>query len=162
MITVERLHRADRQADAVERQGIALAQRGKLRMRRPASAHVILRVHLEEADWLRLDENGAKMHRLEADASTRRKFRGLAHVQHLRQLGASNERRAAAVPSFTKSRLDRLKRAHAFWRLDRLARSLRNILPGIALIVGGRSPCAGGAGAGGAIVVALQRNAEAF
>src|SRR5260221_3210057 len=65
-------------------------------------------------------------------------------------------------PSLTKSRLDRLKRAHAFWRLDRLARSLRNILPGIALIVGGRSPCAGGAGAGGAIVVALQRNAEAF
>ena len=43
-------------------------------------------------------------------------------------------------PSLTKSRLDRLKRAHAFWRLDRLARSLRNILPGIALIVGGRSP----------------------
>ena len=55
-------------------------------------------------------------------------------------------------PSLTKSRLDRLKRAHAFWRLDRLARSLRNILPGIALIVGDRSPCAGGAGAGGAIV----------
>src|SRR5262249_1109535 len=52
--------------------------------------------------------------------------------------------------------------AHAFWRLDRLARSLRNILPGIALIVGGRSPCAGGAGAGGTIVVALQRNAETF
>jgi hypothetical protein len=83
MITVERLHRADRQADTVERQGIALAQGGKLRMRRPAGAHVILRVHLEEADWLRLDENGAKMHRLEADASTRRKFRGLAYVQHL-------------------------------------------------------------------------------
>src|SRR5262245_37473383 len=70
--------------------------------------------------------------------------------------------RGDAVPSLTKSRLDRLKRAHAFWRLDRLARSLRNILPSIALIVGGRSPCAGGAGAGGAIVVALQRNAEAF
>src|SRR5215475_14017561 len=84
MITVERLHRADRQADAVERQGIALAQRGKLRMRRPARTHVILRVHLEEANWLRLDENGAKMYRLEADAGTRRKFRGLAHVQHLR------------------------------------------------------------------------------
>src|SRR5215468_10843918 len=83
MITVERLHRADRQANAVERQGIALAQGGKLRMRRPARAHVILRVHLEEADWLRLDENGAKMHRLEADASTRGKFRGLGHVQHL-------------------------------------------------------------------------------
>src|SRR5215470_20258613 len=98
MITVERLHRADRQADTVERQGIALAQGGKLRMRRPAGAHVILRVHLEEADWLRLDENGAKMPRLEADASTRWKFRGLAHVQHLGQLGATNERRAAAVP----------------------------------------------------------------
>src|SRR6266403_6317053 len=97
MITVERLHRADRQAHAVERQGIALAQRGKLRMRRPAGAHVILRVHLEEADWLRLGENGAKMHRLEADASTRRKFRG-AHVQHPWKVGATNERRAGAVP----------------------------------------------------------------
>src|SRR5262249_11615045 len=94
MITVERLHRADRPADAVERQGIALAPPGKLGMGRPAGAHVILRVHLEEADWLRLDENGAKMHRLEADASTRRKFRALAQVQHLRLLGATNERRA--------------------------------------------------------------------
>src|SRR5258708_20338995 len=98
MIRVERLPRADGQAGAVERQGIALAQRGKLRMRRPAGAHVILRVDLEEADWLRLDENGAKMHRLEADASTRRKFRGLAHVHHLRQLGATNTRRPAPLP----------------------------------------------------------------
>src|SRR5262249_9428530 len=94
MTRVERLNGADRQADTVERQGIALAQGGKLRMRRPAGAHVILRVHLEEADWLRLDENGAKMHRLEADASTRRKVRGLAQVQHLRLLGGTNERRA--------------------------------------------------------------------
>src|SRR6516225_683342 len=98
MITVERLHRADRQADTVERQGIALAQRGKLRMRQPAGAHVGLRVHLEEADWLRLDENGAKMHWREAYASTRGKVRGLAQVQHLRLLGATNERRAGAVP----------------------------------------------------------------
>src|SRR5262249_12789595 len=152
MITVERLHRADRQADAVERQGIALAQRGKLRMRRPAGAHVILRVHLEEADWLRLGQNGAKKHRLEADARTRWKFRGLVHVQHLSSWERPMRGAQLRCSSLTKSRLDRLKRAHAFWRLDRLARSLRNILPGIALIVGGRSPCAGGAGAGGAIV----------
>src|SRR5262249_18852775 len=83
MITVERLHRADRQADAVERQGIALAQRGKLRMRRPAGAHVILRVHLEEPDWLRPHPNGATIDGLEADASTRGKFQGIGHVQHL-------------------------------------------------------------------------------
>src|SRR5262249_32547142 len=99
MITVERLHRANRQADTAERQGMAWAQGRKLRMRRPAGAHVILRVHLEEADWLRLEENGAKMHRLEADASTRRKFRGLAYVQHLiKQLGGTKEQRAGAVP----------------------------------------------------------------
>src|SRR5262249_26411876 len=98
MVTVKRPHRADRPADPVERQGIALAQRGKLRMRRSTGAHVILRVHLEEADWLRLDENGAKMHRLEADASTRRKFRGLTQIRHLRLLRATNERRAGAVP----------------------------------------------------------------
>src|SRR5258708_39979956 len=98
MITVERLHRADRQAHAVERQGIALAQRGKLRMRRPAGAHVILRVHLEEADWLRLDANGAKKHRLRADASTPRKLRGPAPARAPRAPGAANQARAAAGP----------------------------------------------------------------
>src|SRR5262249_60595424 len=113
MITVERLHRADRQADAVERQGITLAQGGKLRMRRPAGAHVILRVHLEEANWLRLDENGAEMHRLEADASTRRQVRGLSNVQDLRELGATNERGAGRRPSPTRSRPERLERAPA-------------------------------------------------
>src|SRR5260221_9397971 len=101
MITVERLHRADRQAHAVERQGIALAQRGKLRMRRPAGAHVILRVHLEEADWLRLDANGAKIHQLEAAANTGLHFTALAYGSPPKQLGAPHKTRAEAqTPPF--------------------------------------------------------------
>ena len=37
-------------------------------MRRPAGAHVVLRVDLEETDRLRRGEDVAKMCRLEADA----------------------------------------------------------------------------------------------
>ena len=60
MIAVERPHRADRQPDAVHRQRIALAQRGELRMRRAAGAHVVLGMDLEESDRLRRGEDVAE------------------------------------------------------------------------------------------------------
>ena len=42
-------------------------------MRRPAGAHIVLRVHLEEPDRLRHGENVAKMRWLEANTGSRRK-----------------------------------------------------------------------------------------
>ena len=72
MLTIERRGRSDRQADAVNRQRIAFAERAELRMRRSAGAHIVLRVHLEEADRLRRCEDVAKMRRLETDAGARR------------------------------------------------------------------------------------------
>ena len=72
MVAIERLHRADREADAVHRQCIACAQCAKLRMRRSAGAHIVLRMHLEESDRLRRGENVAEVLGLEADPGARR------------------------------------------------------------------------------------------
>ena len=60
-----------------------------------------------------------------------------------------------------KSRLDRLERALALRRLYGRASSLRDVLPGVALVIGGRSARAGGAGAGCAVIVALHGDAKA-
>ena len=60
MLAVERRGRADRQADAMHRQRIAFAQRAELRMRRPAGAHIIFGVDLEEAERLRRGEDVAE------------------------------------------------------------------------------------------------------
>ena len=59
MIAIERLHRADRKPDAVDRERVTLAQSAELRMRRSAGAHVIFGVHLEEADRLRCRDDVA-------------------------------------------------------------------------------------------------------
>ena len=74
VVAIERLHRANRQSDAMHRQCIALAQRTKLRMRGSSGTHIILRVHLEEPDRLRGREDVAEMLGLETDASARRKI----------------------------------------------------------------------------------------
>ena len=63
---------------------------------------------------------------------------------------------------FSKSRLDRLKRTFALRRLYGRASSLRHVLPGVALVIGGRSAGAGGTGASRAIIVALHGDAKAF
>src|SRR6266550_8277248 len=68
MVAIERPHRTNRQPDAMHRQRIAFAQRAELRVRRPAGAHVVLGVNLEESDRLRSGEDVVKMRRLETDA----------------------------------------------------------------------------------------------
>lgn len=57
MIVVERLHGADRKADAVEGERIVHAQPAELGTRWAAGAHVILRMDLEETDGLRSGED---------------------------------------------------------------------------------------------------------
>ena len=52
MDAIESLHRADREADAMDREGVVLAQPFEHRVRRAARAHVILGVDLEEPDRL--------------------------------------------------------------------------------------------------------------
>ena len=65
---VERFGRADRQADAVQRKRIERADRLEPPVRRPAGAHVVLGVDLEETEaWPALQDRG-EMLRLEADA----------------------------------------------------------------------------------------------
>ena len=71
MVAVERLHRADRQSDAMDRQGVTLAQGAELGVRRTASTHIVFRMNLEEADRLRRANDVVEMRRLEADAGAR-------------------------------------------------------------------------------------------
>src|SRR5882724_1424504 len=79
MVAIERPHRTNRQPDAMHRQRIAFAQRAELRVRRPAGAHVVLGVNLEESDRLRSGEDVVKMRGLEADAGTRGQIRDDGH-----------------------------------------------------------------------------------
>ena len=103
MLTIERRSRADRQADAVNRQRIEFAQRAELRMRRSAGAHVVLRVHLEEADRLRRGEDVAKMRRLETDAGARRKT---GHDRHVGSLFARRNGKRAYGACATRAGQD--------------------------------------------------------
>src|SRR5579872_7349762 len=79
VIAVERLHRANRQTDTVNRQRVTFAQRGELRMGPPSGAHIVLGVDLEETDGLRGRDDVAKMRRLKADAGTSRKVCNNGH-----------------------------------------------------------------------------------
>src|SRR5215475_13069771 len=72
MRLIERAGRADRQADAVQREGIALADGVEPAMRRAARAHVVFRVDFEKPKlWRRVDDR-LEMLRLETDAHIRR------------------------------------------------------------------------------------------
>ncbi len=72
MGAVERPGRADRQADAVQRQRIKLADRVEAAMRRAARAHIVFRVDFEKPKlWTRLDDR-LEMLGLEPDADARR------------------------------------------------------------------------------------------
>ena len=99
MVAIERLHRADRQSDAMDRQSIALAQRARVRMRWSAGAHIVFRMHLEEADRLRGGENVAKMHRLEADAGARRKILIRCACESCQSAYGRRRRTARAMPA---------------------------------------------------------------
>src|SRR4051812_31324920 len=64
-------------------------------------------------------------------------------------------------PSAARSALDRLERAGTLRRLHRDAAALRDKLEGLGVIVD-RGRAGTGMGAGGAVVLALQGDAEAF
>ena len=68
MSAVERPGRADREADAVQRQRIELADRIEAAMRRAARAHIVLRVDLEKPKLRTRVEDRLEMLGLEADA----------------------------------------------------------------------------------------------
>src|ERR1019366_4762381 len=90
-----------------------------------ARAHIVLRVHFEEADRLRRGEDLAKMDGLKADTGARRKVcnDGHGYIPTLRKAGAKRGAREMAR-LFARSGLARLERARALWCLDRGARSL--------------------------------------
>ena len=69
---VERTFGADRQADAMQRQRIAVADRRQIAVRRPAGAHVVLGVDLEPADIRLLGQDRRVVLGLQADAGPRR------------------------------------------------------------------------------------------
>lgn len=71
MIAVERVHRTDGKTDAVNRQGITLAQCAQLCVRRAACAHVIFGVDLYEGERLPGCEQVLKMLRLVSNACAR-------------------------------------------------------------------------------------------
>jgi hypothetical protein len=72
MRPVERSGRADRQANPVERQRVALANGVDAAMRRAAGAHVILRVDFEKPKLRTGVDNRLEMLGLEPDAHARR------------------------------------------------------------------------------------------
>ena len=72
MGAVERPGRADRQANPVQRQRIALADRVEAAMRRAAGAHVVLRVDFEKPKLGTRVDDRLEMLGLEPDADARR------------------------------------------------------------------------------------------
>ena len=100
MIAVERLRRADGEADAMQRQRVGLAQKAQLRMRDAARAHVVLGMDFEKAERLALRRDGGEMLRLEADAGAGRKARGRTIMAsgHLAILATLRVREAPGAP----------------------------------------------------------------
>ena len=72
MRAIERSRRADRQADAVQRKRVALADRVEPPMRRAARPHVVFRVHLEKSKLRTRFDDRVEMLRLETHADAAR------------------------------------------------------------------------------------------
>ena len=68
MRAIERSRRADRQADAVQRKRVALADRVEPAMRRAARAHVVFRVDFEKPKLRTRFDDRVEMLRLETHA----------------------------------------------------------------------------------------------
>ena len=69
MRAIERLSAADRQADAMDREGRISAQTHRAARAEPAGAHVILGVDFEKSDIARRGYDVREMRALETDAS---------------------------------------------------------------------------------------------
>src|SRR6516162_5829195 len=72
VVLVQRPVRTNRESDTVKRQRVALPDGRQVAVRRTSRPHVVLRVHLEEADVGRRLDDRAVMLGLEADAGARR------------------------------------------------------------------------------------------
>ncbi len=70
MLHIQGLIRTDRQPNAVKRQGVETTYRGQVAVRRPARAHIVFCVNLEESDVRPRFKDRAVVLRLEADAGT--------------------------------------------------------------------------------------------
>ena len=171
MRLVERLRPADRHAHAVQRHRIVAADAGQRVMRRAAGAHVVFGMNLEEAVLLPVGQDRRQMLMLEAGAGeagnrmrrkaeARRRARGWAS----RQFAHRDLRFPASCFGLRRDvACQRLGRAlAAAGQLHRGAGAAVDELPGIALVVDGRGALAGRARAGGAVVLALERDAEAL
>lgn len=77
MRLVEPARRPDRQAYTVQRKRIVFRDGLEIAMRRPTCAHIVLGVHLEEADIRQIGQNSLVMLGLEAQACPRRQEDGL-------------------------------------------------------------------------------------
>src|SRR5262245_15684216 len=81
MLAVEGAGSADRQPDAMQRDGITFADGAEVMVRRPALTHVVLGMNLEPADIWRGVEDRAVMLGLESGAGAgRERHSGLAVV----------------------------------------------------------------------------------
>ena len=96
MRAVQRSGRADREADAVQRERIAFADRLEPPVRRPARAHVVLGVDFEEAEVRAGLEDGVEMLGLEADADA-------AEPRPMWPLSRESLSRNASMPASSRS-----------------------------------------------------------
>ena len=156
----------DRHADAVQRHRIFAANDLERAMRRSARAHVVLCMDLEEAAMLAVGEDGREMLGLEACARKprhriRRKTESRRFQLEVRGKVLSHRWSAFPVAFVTLIRLCRRQRAMlAVWQGDGRAGAAANELPRIALEIDGRGALTGRAWTGGAIILALQGDAE--
>ena len=98
MRRVQRPGRTDRQAHAVQRQRVALGDCRQHAVRRPAIAHVVLGMHLEEADIRRLGQDGVAVLRLEAQPGAWGQGVGTGLIGHRSSPGGSAERGGRGRP----------------------------------------------------------------
>src|SRR5271166_1867627 len=149
----------------MQRDGMVAADGFERTMRRSAGPHAVLGVDLEEAARLRPREDRLQVLGLEArPGQSRDRMRRKTRLRGfpLRMCGQVSSH----MPSFSGARMVRLHRCHgavfAVRQLDRRAGSALDKLPRVALEIDGRGALAGRAGARGAVVLALEGDAEAL
>ena len=132
-------------------------------MRRPASAHIVLGVHLEEAERLRGGDNIAEVSRLEADPGAAGSFAVAADIRgiHPARLAARTACARAGFRFFRHDLIGSIEPVPLGVLSSRRCLSARISRRCLDNRLGGGTG-AGGAGAGGAVIVALERDTEAF
>ena len=133
-------------------------------MRRPASAHVVLGVHLEEAGLRAFRQDSVQVLVLEAGPGRVRDGQGREAETTVRAYVPSREMAFMVVSALGRPlALSRSQRAVLATRNhDVRASAAKNELPGIALEINGRGALAGRPRAGGAIVLPFEGDAVAL